>query len=200
MKSVYQSLPTTTVDLVFSFNVQIFSESGCSSGPSAPSASASEHHDIHGVSDLCKLDPATEETLLENLQSRFKRDQIYVNIRSSLKLLFNWPLFKKKSEFNFKFHFPQNSVFNCTPIIFRSNMFLISSFQTFLSTLLVSINPYKKLSLYTPDVIDKYRNHRRHHMPPHIYSLADRHIWAIHHYDNCLFIGQLSSIANNPKR
>jgi len=98
------------------------SESGCSSGPSAPSASASEHHDIHGVSDLCKLDPATEETLLENLQSRFKRDQIY----------------------------------------------------TFLSTLLVSINPYKKLSLYTPDVIDKYRNHRRHHMPPHIYSLADR--------------------------
>ena len=40
--------------------------------------------------------------------------------------------------------------------------------QTSVSTLLVSINPYKKLSLYTPDVIDKYRNHCLHQIPPHM--------------------------------
>jgi len=94
------------------------SESGCSSGPSAPSASDCDF----GVCDLSGLEPCTEESLIDNLFQRFKRDQIY----------------------------------------------------TAVSTLLVSINPYKKLSLYTPDVIDKYRSHCLHQIPPHIYSLADR--------------------------
>ena len=44
--------------------------------------------------------------------------------------------------------------------------------QTSVSTLLVSINPYKKLSLYTPDVIDKYRNHCLHQIPPHMWVVT----------------------------
>ena len=51
------------------------SESGCSSGPSAPSASDSEL----GVADLACLEPLTEEAVLDNLYSRFKRDMIYVS-------------------------------------------------------------------------------------------------------------------------
>ena len=51
------------------------SESGCSSGPSAPSASDSEL----GVSDLAVLEPLTEEAVLDNLYMRFKRDMIYVS-------------------------------------------------------------------------------------------------------------------------
>jgi len=94
------------------------SESGCSSGPSAPSASDQEV----GCSDLVFQEPVSEEALIENLYHRFKRDQIY----------------------------------------------------TWVSTMLVSINSYKKLSLYTPEVIDKYRCHCLHQLPPHIYSLADR--------------------------
>ena len=51
------------------------SESGCSSGPSAPSASDSEL----GVADLAVLEPLTEEAVLDNLYTRFKRDMIYVS-------------------------------------------------------------------------------------------------------------------------
>jgi len=94
------------------------SESGCSSGPSAPSASDQEV----GCADLVFQEPVSEEALIENLYHRFKRDQIY----------------------------------------------------TWVSTMLVSINSYKKLSLYTPEVIDKYRSHCLDQLPPHIYSLADR--------------------------
>ena len=36
---------------------------------------------------------------------------------------------------------------------------------------MVSINPYKKLSLYTPDVIDKYRSHCLNQLPPHMWVL-----------------------------
>ena len=104
------------------------SESGCSSGPSAPSASDSEL----GVADLAVLEPLTEEAVLDNLYMRFKRDMIYVSYQRI------------------------------------SSVVLPYSLQTSVSTLLVSINPYKKLSLYTPDVIDKYRNHCLHQIPPHM--------------------------------
>ena len=57
--------------------ISVFSESGCSSGPSAPSASDPDL----GCSDLSKLDQMTEESLIENLYRRFKRDQIYVSSR-----------------------------------------------------------------------------------------------------------------------
>ena len=55
------------------------SESGCSSGPSAPSASDSEL----GVADLTVLEPLTEEAVLDNLYTRFKRDMIYVSSSTS---------------------------------------------------------------------------------------------------------------------
>ena len=40
--------------------------------------------------------------------------------------------------------------------------------QTAVSSLMVSINPYKKVSLYTPDVIDNYRSHCLNQLPPHM--------------------------------
>ena len=51
------------------------SESGCSSGPSAPSASDCDL----GVADLACLEPLSEEAVLDNLYMRFKRDMIYVS-------------------------------------------------------------------------------------------------------------------------
>ena len=114
------------------------SESGCSSGPSAPSASDSEL----GVADLAVLEPLTEEAVLDNLYTRFKRDMIYVSSSTSRDLESCYqPLETLSDDINL---------------------------QTSVSTLLVSINPYKKLSLYTPDVIDKYRNHCLHQIPPHM--------------------------------
>ena len=58
----------------------VFLESGCSSGPSAPSASDQDQ----GCPDLSLLDPMTEDSLIENLYRRFKRDQIYVSSSACL--------------------------------------------------------------------------------------------------------------------
>ncbi|KAL4228653.1 Unconventional myosin-Ih [Mactra antiquata] len=74
-----------------------------------------------GVSDAVLLDPMTEEAFLENLQTRFKHNQIY----------------------------------------------------TYIGTVVVSVNPYQNLPLYTPDVIDEYRSRNIYELPPHIYAISD---------------------------
>ena len=56
----------------------LVSESGCSSGPSAPSASDCDL----GVADLACLEPLSEEAVLDNLYMRFKRDMIYVSYQT----------------------------------------------------------------------------------------------------------------------
>lgn len=45
---------------------------------------------------------------------------------------------------------------------------------TNIGTVLLSINPHKKLPLYTPDAIDIYRCHCLYELPPHIYAVTDR--------------------------
>ncbi|XP_059080796.1 uncharacterized protein LOC131878708 isoform X1 [Tigriopus californicus] len=45
---------------------------------------------------------------------------------------------------------------------------------TNIGSTLVSINPFKKIHLYTPDVIDVYRCHCLFELPPHIYAVTDR--------------------------
>jgi len=37
----------------------------------------------------------------------------------------------------------------------------------------VAVNPYKRLPIYTQEVIDMYKGKRRNEMPPHIFSIAD---------------------------
>jgi len=37
----------------------------------------------------------------------------------------------------------------------------------------VVINPYRRLPIYTPNVVSKYQGKRRTEMPPHLFSIAD---------------------------
>ena len=37
----------------------------------------------------------------------------------------------------------------------------------------MAVNPYKRLPIYTQEVIDMYKGKRRNEMPPHIFSIAD---------------------------
>ncbi|KAG7165271.1 Unconventional myosin-Ib-like [Homarus americanus] len=81
-----------------------------------------------GCPDCAALYPITDDALLHNLHTRYKRDQIY----------------------------------------------------TYVGTGLISVNPYRRLALYTPEVINAYRSTCVFHLPPHIYAVADaahRGVW-----------------------
>jgi hypothetical protein len=45
--------------------------------------------------------------------------------------------------------------------------------QTNIGTILISVNPFKRLPLYTPTVMDQYMHKGTKEMPPHTYNIAD---------------------------
>ena len=50
----------------------------------------------------------------------------------------------------------------CEMVLFSSPL------QTNVGNVLLSVNPYKKLLIYSPEVIDVYRCHCLHQLPPHM--------------------------------
>lgn len=40
--------------------------------------------------------------------------------------------------------------------------------QTYIGTVVVSVNPYKNLPIYSQDVIEKYRGENLYELPPHM--------------------------------
>ncbi|NXW85931.1 MYO1A protein, partial [Alopecoenas beccarii] len=77
--------------------------------------------DAAAVGDLVLLDPLTEESLLQTLQERFHRGDIY----------------------------------------------------TYIGNVLISVNPYSPLPIYTPEKVQEYHNCNFFAVKPHIYAIAD---------------------------
>ncbi|XP_014814845.1 PREDICTED: unconventional myosin-Ia [Calidris pugnax] len=77
--------------------------------------------DAAAVGDLVLLDPLTEESLLQTLQERFRRSNIY----------------------------------------------------TYIGNVVISVNPYRSLPIYTPETVQEYRNCNFFAVKPHIYAIAD---------------------------
>ncbi|KAK3529081.1 hypothetical protein QTP70_016512 [Hemibagrus guttatus] len=49
----------------------------------------------------------------------------------------------------------------------------LNSTQTYISDMLLSINPFKPLSIYTEELRQQYQGKERHNNPPHIYAIAN---------------------------
>lgn len=62
-----------------------------------------------------------------------------------------------------------------TPLILHSlkKRFWKDQIYTNVGTILISINPYKSLGLYTPSIMEKYRSRGISNLPPHIFVIAD---------------------------
>lgn len=49
----------------------------------------------------------------------------------------------------------------------------LPSFQTYSGLFCVTVNPYKWLPVYNPEVVTAYRGKKRQEAPPHIFSISD---------------------------
>ena len=92
-----------------------------------------------GVSDMVLLEPVNEDTCIDNLRARFDSDIIYVC----------------------------SFTIRNAKIVFRllRRIFLL---QTYIGSVVVSLNPYKQLALYSNDVISTYRSRNIYELPPHV--------------------------------
>lgn len=61
---------------------------------------------------------------------------------------------------------------------------------TYIGPVVVSVNPYKDLDLYTPEVVEEYQNVNFYELPPHIFAIADTafHSMREERRDQCILI------------
>ena len=105
------------------------------------------------ASDLAKLPTLCEQTIVEQLEQRFRENQIYVSCKCCITL----PLSNYYCLFTTKNH---------------NNDIIL--FQTYVADILISLNPYSKLDIYHETTSADYSA-----IPglasrePHIFALAD---------------------------
>ena len=79
-------------------------------------------------------------------------------------------------------------IFNC--IVFLSSNMMIWMLQTYTGSILVAVNPYQILPIYTAEQIQMYKGHKMGELPPHIFAVGDNAYRNMHRYrkDQCIII------------
>ena len=102
---------------------------------------------------MITLSELNEGSLLRNLRIRFEKDVIYV-----LFLLFFFNFFLSQLEFT------------------RSKIFVpyfLEKKQTYTGSIVVALNPYKSVPLYTQEQIRQYKGEKIGALSPHIFAIGD---------------------------
>ncbi|TPX44704.1 hypothetical protein SeLEV6574_g04325 [Synchytrium endobioticum] len=89
-----------------------------------------------------------------------------VNINDCEKM--NPPKFDKVEDMADLTYLNEASVIHNLKLRYYSNLI-----YTYSGLFLVAVNPYKKLPIYTEEVVKMYRGRKRAEMPPHVYAVSD---------------------------
>ncbi|KAG0221627.1 P-loop containing nucleoside triphosphate hydrolase protein [Mortierella sp. GBAus27b] len=89
-----------------------------------------------------------------------------VNINLTGKM--NPPKFDKVEDMADLTYLNEASVIHNLRLRYHSNLI-----YTYSGLFLVAVNPYRKLGIYTDEVVAAYKHKKRHEMAPHIYAVAD---------------------------
>lgn len=112
-----------------------------------------------GVDDMVMLSQITERDMLDNLKKRYTEGYIYVR---------TWPEERTRKK--------NSSLINQNYITRKSNLFakfFLIFAQTSIGQVLISVNPYKDLHVFSQQQIEKYKSNDPFLIPPHVFSVAD---------------------------
>ena len=116
-----------------------------------------------GVPDMVVLENLHEASILECVDRRFRKNLIYVRGVVPSPCPANFLIGSlDRTQATFIFHI--RSAFLAV---------LLPPAQTFTGSILVSVNPFKPLPLYTPNVMKSYHSKPLGAAPPHVYAIAD---------------------------
>lgn len=119
--------------------------------------------DAEAVGDLVLLDPLTEESLLRTLQERFRRSDIYVGIGTGPR---GWVVGQGAAGgcagVGGERRDPAGS---CRPCVLTRHP---TCPQTYIGDVVISVNPYRPLPIYTPEKVQEYNNCNFFAVKPHM--------------------------------
>lgn len=101
------------------------------------------------IEDMAMMTHLHEPGVLYNLKERYAAWMIYVS------------------------GVPRNFISIISLNSIRSTCFIFWFSQTYSGLFCVTVNPYKWLPVYNPEVVSAYRGKKRQEAPPHIFSISD---------------------------
>lgn len=127
---------------------------------------------VQGVEDMISLGDLHEAGILRNLLIRYNENLIYVSSSADddeIKQLI------------------QQKVGRCMKPIHERNDVIL---QTYTGSILVAVNPYQILPIYTAEQIKLYKDRKIGELPPHIFAIGDNSYAHMNRYgqDQCIVI------------